>query len=378
MKITGFRLRELRVPLMHPYALSRAYGVQSDTANIILELHTDEGVVGWGESDPWPAFTGDTAESVVAILTKCLAPALIGMDPTDITAINERMDAVLRGNGTSKASVDVACHDVLGKIRGRPVCDLLGARRRNEVKCFWAVGGSTPEETANEIAAIKREKYWGCMIKIGTDWKLDAARTLAAREAVGDGFPIIVDANQGWDVETAIRYGNAVEDADILFFEQPVKYWDVEGLAKIRAEVPMPVSADEGVADIHAARTLINAGACDYFSVKISKNGGITKAKEICELADKNGIKLFFNSMLEEGVTQTASFHLALTVPNILTTTGHSFFSTLRLKGDVTYFCNWTKDGVTRLPDCLGLGLEINRDNLDKYTISELEVGNVR
>lgn len=378
MKIKGFRVRELRVPLAHPYVLSNAYGVQNGTSNIVLELFTDEGVVGWGESDPWPAFTGDTAESVVAVLSKYLVPALMGMDPTDVASINERMDAVLRGNGTSKASIDVACYDILGKIKGCPVCDLLGVRRRSEVKCFWAVGGSTPEETANEIMAIKREKFWGCMIKIGTDWKLDAARTLAAREAVGNDFPIIVDANQGWDAETAIRYGNAVGCADILFFEQPVKYWDVEGLAKIRAEVPMPVSADEGVSDIHAARSLINAGACDYFSVKISKNGGITKAKEICELADKNGIKVFFNSMLEEGVTQTASFHLALTVPNILTTTGHSFFSTLRLQGDVTHFCNWTKDGITRLPDCHGLGLEINRDNLDKYIVSETEVGDVR
>ena len=379
MKIVGFRIRELKVPLAHPYALSKAYGVQNDTSNIVLEIYTDEAIVGYGESDPWPAFTGDTAESVVAILAKCLCPSLIGKDPTDIDMVNGLMDKVLRGNGTSKASIDVACHDILGKIQGCPVCDLIGKRKRDAVKCFWAVGGNTPEETANEILAIKKEKFWGCMIKIGTDWQLDVNRTLAAREVVGDDFPLIADANQGWDVETAIRYGKAVERANLLFFEQPVKYWDVDGLARIRTNVPMPISADEGVSDIHAAKTLVKEHACDYFSIKISKNGGITKAKEICEYANEHGIKLFFNSMLEEGVTQTASFHLALTTPNILMTTGHSFFSTLRLQGDVTHFCNWTRDGVTSLPmDCKGLGVEMNSSNLDKYTVTLTEVGNVR
>ena len=98
---------------------------------------------------------------------------------------------------------------------------------RDRIRCFWAVGGSTPEETAHEIMQIKKKGFWGCMIKIGTDYKLDAARTLAAREAVGEDFPLIADANQGWDVDTAIAYGKAVSDANLLFFEQPVKYWVV-------------------------------------------------------------------------------------------------------------------------------------------------------
>ena len=369
MKITEIIIRELRVPLVHAYALSKAYGVQLDTSNIVVEVHTDEGITGWGECDPWPAFTGDTPDSVVVLLEKCLAPVLIGQDPTNINAIHELMDKTLRANHTSKAGIDMACHDILGKSLGVPVHQLIGGRLRDKIRCFWAVGGSTPEETAQEILAIKKQGFWGCMIKIGTDWKLDAARTLAARDAVGEDFPLIADANQGWDVDTAVSYGKAVGKANLLFFEQPVKYWDVEGLAKIRRRVPMAVSADEGVSTIQEAKALIAADACDYFSIKVSKHGGIMKTKQICEYADRFGIKLFFNSMLEEGITQVSSLHVASTVPNILMSTGHSFFSTLRLKGDITDFCNWTKEGITYVPEKPGLGFEIDQENLDKFTV---------
>ena len=374
MIIKDIVIRELKVPLVHSYALSQAYGVQIDTSNIIVEVHTDEGLTGWGESDPWPAFTGDTADSVVVILEKCLAPVLIGQDPTKINDINELMDKTLRANATTKASIDMACHDILGKSLGVPVHQLIGGKQRDNIRCFWAVGGSTPEETAQEVLEIKKQGFWGCMIKIGTDWKLDAARTNAVREAVGDEFPLIVDANQGWDTDTAIAYGNAVASANLLFFEQPVKYWDVEGMATIRKKVPMPISADEGISSIQEAKALIKAEACDFFSIKISKMGGIMKAKQICDYADQHGIKLFFNSMLEEGITQASSLHVASTVPNILQSTGHSFFSTLRLKGDITDFCRWTKKGITYVPDKSGLGFDLNYENLNRFTVRTVVV----
>lgn len=374
MKIKELKVRELAVPLTHPYALSRAYGVHTVASVVALEIVTDAGVVGWGECDPWAAFTGETAGTVCSVLRTCLGPMLIGMDPTNLRHVHQCMDGALRSNHTAKACVDVACYDILGKTCGLPVCKLIGGTLRDGVRCFWAVGGSTPEETVKEIVKIKEDGFWGCMIKIGTDYRLDAARTLAARDAVGPEFPLIADANQGWDVDTAISYGKLVESANLLFFEQPVKFWDVDGLAKVRSKVPMPVSADEGVTTIQDARLLIAARACDYFSIKVSKHGGILPTMQLCEYAAVNGISLFFNSMLEEGITQAASLHVACTVPNILATTGHSFFSTLRLQSDITDFYSWTRDGFTSLSGKAGLGLEINQKNLDKYTVKSFTI----
>ncbi len=374
MKIVDVNIRELKVPLKHAYALSKAYGVQTTTCNIVVEIVTDNGVSGWGECDPWAEFTGDTGETVISLLKGIIGPRLIGMDPTDIMAIHALMDSSLRGNHTAKACIDVACYDILGKTYGAPVYKFIGGKLRDSVKCFWAVGGGTADETAKAVADVKARGFYGCMIKVGNNYRIDAERTLAAREAVGDAFPLIADANQGWDVRTAILYGRAVEKVNLLFLEQPVKYTDINGLAKIRQSVSMPISADESVTTIQDAEQLVRFAACDYFSVKVSKNGGIAPMKRICDFAADAGVDVFFNSMHEEGITQSASLHVACTVSNLLAETGHSFFSTMRLDGDITDFKYWTEDGVTKLRNRPGLGFEINWDNLEKYTVRSCSV----
>ena len=239
------------------------------------------------------------------------------------------------------------------------------------MKCMWSIGGSTPEESAADVLEAKALGYDGCMIKIGgPDYKLDADRTRAVREAVGKDYPLIVDANQGWDVDTAIRYWKRIRDLDILFFEQPLQSWDVDGMAKVRRAIDIPLSADEGVMTLQDARNLIKEEAVDIFSIKVTKNGGIQPAKAICDYADANGIQVFFNSMIEEGITQAASLAIAATVPNLMTTIGHSFFSPLRLDGDISSFHTLVVDGVTHIPDAPGLGIEIDREALAKYTVN--------
>ena len=375
MKITEIKIRELRVPLVHPYVLSKLLGVQYDTSQVVAEVHTDEGIVGWGEGDPWPLFTGDVAPSVMLMLEKVIGPAVIGKDPTNINAIHEAMDAALKGNLIAKSAIDMACYDLLGTPMTVPVPKMLGGKLRDSIRCFWAVGGETPDDVAKAIAEVKEKGYWGCMIKVGTaDWKNDAAKTLAAREAVGPDFPINADGNQGWDVETAISYGKAVEKANLLFLEQPVPAHDLVGMAKLRRKIDIPISADESISTIHDAMNLIKAEAADCFSIKPTKHGGIMPTKEICSFAEAHDIKLFFNSMMEEGITQVASLNVAATTRNIMTTTGHSYFSTLRLVADITDFCTWTKDGVTHIPDNPGLGFKINNENLEKYTIDRKSI----
>ena len=250
MRITEIIIHPMTMPLVHPYKLSNAYGVLACSDQIFVEIRTDEGITGWGESNPWAAFSGDTAETVVCVLKSLIAPTLIGKDPTNINVIHREMDALIAGSKMAKAAIDMACYDILGKSLGVPVHKLLGGKKYD--KCFWSIGGSTPEESAAEVLAIKEQGYWGCMIKIGTDYKNDIARTLAVREAVGEDFPLIADANQGWDYDTALRYGKGIESANLLFYEQPVKAWDIDSLAKLRRKLNTPISADEGVSTILA------------------------------------------------------------------------------------------------------------------------------
>ena len=370
MKITKVIIDSLAVPLLHPYHLSKEYGVFSTATPIVVTVETDEGIVGYGECDPWPLFTGDSVESAGLLLEKPLAPMLGGTDPTNINELHRIMDATIRNQHLAKSAIDMAAHDIFGKSLGVPVHKLLGGCRREKMRCMWSIGGSTPEESAAEVLEAKRLGYHGCMIKIGgPDYKLDAARTIAVREAVGKDYPLIVDANQGWDVDTAIRYWKLIRNCDILFFEQPLQSWDVQGMAKVRRAIDIPLSADEGVMTMQDARNLIQAEAVDVFSIKVTKNGGIAPAKAICEMAASNGIQVFFNSMIEEGITQAASLQIGATCSNIVTTIGHAYFSPNRLKSDISTYHTFIhpEEGSVYVPQGAGLGVTLYEDKLDGY-----------
>jgi muconate cycloisomerase len=306
-----------------------------------------------------------------------LAPHLIGKDPTNINEVHRAMDAMIRGNHVPKAALEIACHDLFGKAYNMPVHQILGGKRRDTMRCMWSIGGSTPEESAADVLNAKAAGYDGCMIKIGgPDYKLDAARTIAVREAVGKEYPLIVDANQGWDVDTAIRYAKLIKDCDILFFEQPVQSWDVDGMAKVHRTIDIPLSADEGVMTLQDAKHLVQKDAVDIFSIKVTKNGGIQPAKAICEYADANGIGVFFNSMIEEGITQAASLQIAATCTNIVTTIGHAFFSPYRLDGDICSYYQQVKpqEGKVRITDRPGLGIDVEEAAMDKYRVNRVTV----
>ena len=216
MKIISIKAHQLAVPLVHPYVLSKEYGVYSTATPVIVEVVTDEGVVGYGESDPWPLFTGDSAEVTMTIIEKHLGPMLIGADPTNINEIHRLMDAIIRNQHMTKAAIDMACYDIWGKSINAPIHKLLGGKRRDAMRCMWSAGGATPEEAAASILESKKLGYYGSMLKVGTaDYKMDVAKMKAVREAVGDDFPIICDANQGWDVKTALRIIRALEEKEL-------------------------------------------------------------------------------------------------------------------------------------------------------------------
>ena len=136
MKITKIQVDSLKVPLLHPYHLSKEYGIFSTATPILVSVETDEGITGYGECDPWPLFTGDSAQSAGLILTEHLSPALIGKDPTNINGIHRAMDGAIRNQHLAKSALDMACHDIFGKAAGQPVHKLLGGALRQEMRCM--------------------------------------------------------------------------------------------------------------------------------------------------------------------------------------------------------------------------------------------------
>ena len=281
MKITRIRVYQVDLPLTEGrYSWSNGNFVELfDTTVVAVE--TDAGITGYGECCPLgPAYLPAYAAGVRAGL-KELGPKLIGLDPTHLRLLNRRMDEALRGHAYVKAPIDVACWDILGKVSGLPVYALLGGAEQADVKLYRAISQVPPKEMAENVAKYRREGYTKFQLKAGGDADADIARIKACRAVLQQGDVLIADSNTGWTMHEAARVVNAVRDVDV-YIEQPCRTYE-ECLA-IRRRTPLPFILDENIDGIGTLIKAIGDGAMDVVNLKISKVGGLTRAKEMRDL----------------------------------------------------------------------------------------------
>ena len=378
MRISKIEIYHTKIPMKKTYTMSKAVGSISVTEPIIVKLETDDGIYGYGETDVIHGFSDETPETIVQILAKYLGPKVIGADPTNISRMHCDMDKAVKGNYSAKAAIDIACYDIFGKSCGLPIYKLLGGALREKIPMMRAIGNDSPQNNVDETLAYKKQGYNTVMIKVGSSSvEYDAERVHAVRNALGKEFRIIVDANQGWDADTAIKFAKLIKQCEIDLFEQPVPGWDIDSLARIRRKVDIAISADEGIQTIHDAKHLIEKDAVDVFSIKVAKHGGIHRAREIMELADVSGIRCLMNSMLEQGIVEAANLQLGAIATNLMDI-GHAYFSPLRLEDDITTYSSQIKDGFVSISEAPGLGIEIRQDILNKYVFQSQTIGNPR
>lgn len=374
MKITKIELSHISIPFAKPYKLSRTYGTLHEAHAVIFKVHTDEGIVGLGEADPMSPFTAETPASVMTVTRDIIAPHLMGQDPTRIAMVESTLDEIIDGNLTASGAVNMALYDIIGKTNNIPVHNLLGGMRHDKLPLLFGVGSGTPEET---IAVIAAQIETGCrcfMIKMGALPIADEIKRLVAvKEQFGDRVSIIIDANQGWEVAEAIEFIDGIHAHRPDLIEQPIKRWDIDGLKRIRDRCSYPLSADESVTAVSDAATLIREKAVDVFSIKISKNGGLDKSRQIAQMADGFGLKCLMNSMLEFGITQAASLQLGCTLSNLIDL-GHAYGSVLRMSDDITDFGQNISEAVVTVPPASGLGITLDEKKLKKYTTDYLNL----
>ncbi len=378
MKITRLEAWRIAVPFAKPYKLSKVYGTIHDALAVILKLYTDQGVVGLGEADPMPPFTEETPAGVVAALRDYLGPRLLGQDPRAVPVLEAMMDQVLYGNHTAKGAVSMALYDILGQVEGVPVHTLLGGRVRARIPLLRGTGSGTAEEDLAVIEMRMAEGFRTFMLKMGArPIEDEITRVRQVRDHLDEEVRLLVDANQGWQVREAMRFMAGLEDLKLELMEQPIPRWDLSGLKRIRARAPWPVSADESLVTPRDALRLIQEEAVDVFSIKVSKNGGLSAAKKIALVAEAAGLKCLMNSMLEFGVTQAASLHLGATLTNLVDF-GHAYGSPLRLSDDVTNYSDLVSQAVVEVPDEPGLGVRLEEAKLKKYAAEHVEIDQSR
>jgi L-alanine-DL-glutamate epimerase-like enolase superfamily enzyme len=320
MKITRVETIPIRVPIKPWLAIKYGRGGSHVTSPFLLvRIETNGGLTGVGEVSCTPRWSGEDQYTAKHFVDEYFAPLLIGQDPTadTIESITAHFADPVAGNHFTKAGVEMALWDLLGKSRGVPVYELLGGKvpGRTFVATKWSVSGVAPDRAAEIARWAVDQGFKKMKVKVGIDPAQDVDRVRAVRLAVGPQVHLGVDANGGWQTpDVAIPViEKLVEQCDIYFVEQPVTQGDSAGMAQVRRAVaPLPVIADESVYSIHDARALAAAGACDVFSIYIGKAGGIAPARVIADFAKSAGITCTIGSNLELGVGSAAMTHVAL------------------------------------------------------------------
>ena len=298
MKITQIRLGKLSVPLRTPF--KTALRTVDRVEDIVVELHTDTGAVGYGEAPPTGPITGDTTGGIVGGILELIAPALLGQEVDDFETVTALVQKAGVHNTSAKAAVDMALWDLYGQLHQIPVHKLLGGARRTLVTDL-TISVNPPEQMARDAREAVARGYDCLKVKVGADPTLDTARLAAVRKAVGRDVCIRIDANQAWTPRQAVRILNEMQDKglELELVEQPVPAGDLEGLAYVTRHSWVPVMADESVFSPADALRIFQSRAADYINIKLMKAGGIYQATKINQICEAAGVPCMVGCMIE-------------------------------------------------------------------------------
>ena len=310
MKITEGKLGKISVPLRVPF--KTALRSVSSVEDIVVEVHTDTGAVGYGEAPPTGAITGDTTGAILGALQDHIIKTVVGRDVDDFEDLMLALNKCIVGNTSAKAAMDMALWDLYGQLYKIPVYKLLGGSRK-EIITDITISVNDPDEMARDAVDAVRRGYDTLKIKVGAHPELDVARLTAVRQAIGNDTRIRIDANQGWEPKQAVRLLNQMQEKglDIEFVEQPVKAHDIDGLRYVTERSYVPVLADESVFSPEDAVRIMQTRAADLVNIKLMKCGGLYNALKIVSAAEVYGVECMIGCMLEAKISVNAAVHLA-------------------------------------------------------------------
>ncbi len=312
MKISAIRVYQVDLPLKEgSYKWSGGNSVSVFDSTVVA-IETDDGITGWGEICPLgPAYLPAYANGARAGIAE-LAPQLLGADPCALAVLNERMDAAMRGHPYVKSAIDMACWDILGQVSGLSVATLMGGRVGDDFALYRAISQDTPARMAAKVRAYRREGYRKFQLKVGGEPDTDIVRIHAAADSLETGDVLVADANTGWTQHEAMRVVDAVRDVNV-YIEQPCVTY--EQCLAVRRHTHRPFVLDEVIDGIDMVVRGIGDQAMDVINLKISKVGGLTKARQIRDLCVSLGIAMTIEDTWGGDIVTAAIAHLAHSTP---------------------------------------------------------------
>lgn len=358
MKITRISLYQVSLPMKEgAYSWSNQSFAAFDST--VVRIDTDEGVYGVGEICPLgPAYLPAYAEGArTGIAT--MAPGLIGHDPRQIGAINQLMDRLLKGHPYVKSAVDIACYDILGKATGQPICDLLGGRLQDEVRLFKVISRAEPDAMAEKLDSYQEQGFSQFQMKVGADPDVDIERIRKVTARLRPGNKLAADANCGWRQHDAVRVVSAVSDVS-LYIEQPCETY--EECRVVRDHSDHPMILDECMDSLQAVLRGHQERAMDAINLKISRMGGLTRARIIRDVCMTLGIIMTIEDTWGGEIADAAIAHLAHSTPRDMhfqSSAFHEYATRPIASGGPTI-----KDGFMSMSNAPGLGVEPDWDLL--------------
>ncbi len=311
MKITELNVYQIDLPMKEG---SYSWSNQSFTSfdSTVLEIKTNKGLSGYGEICPLGASYLPAYAEGARVGIKKLAESLFGQDPSNLNNINLLMDKALKGHPYVKSAIDVACWDILGKLTGQPIYNLLGGKLQDKVKLFKVISKDSPEAMKEKIIEYQEQGFRQFQMKVGEDPALDIKRINFVSERLNEGNILGADANCGWKQHEALRVVNAILENDI-YLEQPCTTY--EECLVIRQHTNMPMILDECIDSVHAFIRAYLDKSVDIINLKIGRMGGLTKSKILRDLCVSVGISMTIEDTWGSQIGDAAIAHLAHSTP---------------------------------------------------------------
>jgi cis-L-3-hydroxyproline dehydratase len=353
MKIVRIFAHRVELPLTegsYKWSGGKSVSVFDST---IIGVETDCGLLGYGEVCPLgPFYLPAYAEGVRAGIRE-LAPHLIGFDPRELWKLNHRMDAALKGHPYVKSGIDIACWDILGKVTGMPVCELMGGRFGENIRLYRAISQTPPDIMAANVAGYQAEGYSRFQLKVGGDPDQDIERIHQVRAVLPSSNRLVADANTGWTQHEAMRVARAVKDLDV-YIEQPCLNYE-ECLA-VRRNTTHPFILDENIDSLDMLLRAKRDLAMDVVNLKISKLGGLTKTNQVRDLCVSMGIAMTLEDSWGGDITTAAIAHLAHSTPEEYRFTSTDFNSYVTISNATG--APQRENGFMKASELPGLGIE--------------------
>ncbi len=302
------------IPVSMKFAKPMVMSIGSIPAadSVVVKIHTDAGITGVGETgDTSVWYMGDSQDSIMHLINKVYGPQiLLGEDPFRIERIVARMDKSVKLNQHSKAVIDYALHDLVGKALNTPVYNLLGGLSNEKIPLCYVMSSDTPDVVAADGAKMIKAGFRSLKLKVGLrSLEEDVELVAALRKAVGGNVRIMLDANGGWHYNQALITLKRMEKYDIFLCEQPVPRWDFQGLARLRRKVNIPIFADESACELNDLLKLIQMDAVDGFFLKVPKAGGLLKSQKWVSIAQAADLMVMCGCMINSGLGAAVEAH---------------------------------------------------------------------